>query len=194
MDGTIPGPQRRVQRRPVIANGVLGMLIFITAEIMFFAGMLSAFTIVRASSMPLMWPPAGQPRLPAAATAFNTAALMLSGVALFLAHRAFAKSKGGVGLLAASLALGVTFVGLQGREWVALLGQGLTLTSSNIGAFFYLIVGIHGIHALIAIALMGWAMVKLRAGKLEANSFYVVQAFWYFVVGLWPVIYARVYF
>jgi heme/copper-type cytochrome/quinol oxidase subunit 3 len=170
------------------------MLIFITAEVMFFAGLLSAFTIVRASSMPLMWPPAGQPRLPAASTAFNTAALMLSGLALFLAHRAYRKSQGGAGLLAASFALGATFVGLQGREWVALLGQGLTLTSSNIGAFFYVIVGLHGIHALIALALLAWSMLRLRTGKLEANSFYVVQAFWYFVVGLWPIIYARVYF
>src|SRR3954466_4430297 len=123
MDGTLPDPARRVQRRPVIASGVLGMLIFITAEIMFFAGMLSAFTIVRASSMPLMWPPAGQPRLPAEATAINTFALMLSAGALFLAQRAYRKSQsqGGAGFLAAALALGTTFVALQGREWVALL-------------------------------------------------------------------------
>ena len=200
MDGTIPGPlpgpgpARRVQRRPVVPNGVLGMLIFITAEIMFFAGTMSAFTIVRASSMPLMWPPAGQPRLPAEATAFNTAALMLSGIALFLASRAFNKSKGGAGLIAAALALGATFVGLQGREWAVLLGQGLTLTSSNLGAFFYLIVGMHALHAVIALGMLAWALFKLRAGTMQPNAFYVVQAFWYFVVGLWPVIYARVYF
>ncbi len=194
MDGSIPGPGRRVGRRPVVPSGVLGMLIFVTAEIMLFAGTLSAFTIVRASSMPLMWPPAGQPRLPAAATAFNTAALMLSALALFLAHRAFSKSKGGAGMLAASLALGATFVGLQGREWVQLLAQGLTMTSSNIGAFFYLIVGIHGLHAVIALGLLAWSWLKLRAGTLQPSAFNVVQTFWYFVVGLWPVIYARVYF
>lgn len=194
MDGTLREPAPRLQRRPVIASGVLGMLIFITAEVMFFAGMLSAFTIVRASSLPLMWPPAGQPRLPAASTALNTAVLMLSGVALFFAHRAYSKSKGGAGLLAASLALGATFVGLQGREWLALLGQGLTMTSSNLGAFFYLIVGLHALHALLALGLLAAALLKLRAGTLKPNTFYTVQAFWYFVVGLWPVIYARVYF
>src|SRR5688572_31524505 len=36
-----------------------------------------------------------------------------------------------------SLILGATFVALQGAEWVALLAQGLTLTSSSHGAFFY---------------------------------------------------------
>lgn len=170
------------------------MLIFATAEIMFFAGMMSAFTIVRASSMPLMWPPLGQPRLPASTTALNTFALLLSGLALFFAHRAYQKSRGGVAPLTVALALGVTFVGLQGSEWVALLRQGLTLTSSNLGGFFYLIVGTHAAHALVAIVLLGWAMFKLRAGKLQPNAFYTVQTFWYFVVGMWPVIYARVYF
>jgi cytochrome c oxidase subunit 3 len=195
MDGTIPSePSRYVRRAPILPNGVMGMLIFITAEIMFFAGMLSAFTIVRASNIPASWPPPGQPTLPASATALNTAALLLSGVALFFAHRAFQKSKGGVVPLAISLALGVTFVGLQGMEWVTLLGQGLTMTSSTLGSFFYLVIGTHAAHALVAISLLAYALIKLRAGKLQPNVFYTTQAFWYFVVGMWPVIYVRVYF
>lgn len=194
MEGAIPQPPPYQRRQPILPNGVMGMLIFTTAEIMFFAGMLSAFTIVRASSLPLMWPPLGQPRLPASATALNTVALLLSGVALFFAHRAFQQKKSALAPLAISLALGVAFVGLQGSEWVALLKQGLTMTSSNMGSFFYLIVGIHGAHALIAICLLAWSLIMLRAGKLKPNTFYTVQTFWYFVVGMWPVIYARVYF
>ena len=194
MDGTVSGPGRRIQRRPVVPNGVLGMLIFITAEIMFFAGMLSAFTIVRASNIPMSWPPPGQPTLPASATALNTAALMLSGVALFFAHRSFQKSKGGALPLSLALGLGLTFVVLQGMEWVTLLGKGLTMTSSTLGSFFYLVIGTHGIHAVVAICLLGYSLIKLRAGTLKPTVFYTTQAFWYFVVGLWPVIYARVYF
>ncbi len=197
MDGTIPAePARYVRRAQVLPNGVLGMLIFITAEVMFFAGLLSAFTIVRASNMPVSWPPPGQPMLPASATAINTGALLLSGVALFFAHRAFQKDKqrGGLVPMAISLALGVTFVGLQGLEWVSLLGQGLTMTSSTLGSFFYLIIGVHGVHAVAAIGFLAFALLKLRAGKLQPNTFYTTQAFWYFVVGMWPVIYARVYF
>ena len=195
MDGTLREPERRVTRKPVVPNGVLGIMIFMTSEVMFFAGMMSAFTIVRASSMPLMWPPMGQPTLPASATALNTVALILSGVALFFAHRAFQKNnKMGMAPLAISVALGLAFVLLQGREWVALLKQGLTMLSSNMGAFFYLIVGVHAAHAVVAIALLVWALIKLRAGTLKPNAFYTVQTFWYFVVGMWPVIYARVYF
>jgi heme/copper-type cytochrome/quinol oxidase subunit 3 len=38
------------RRNPVVPNGVLGMLIFVVAEVMLFAGLTSAFTIIRASA------------------------------------------------------------------------------------------------------------------------------------------------
>ena len=45
------------------------------------------------------------------------------------------------GPMFASLALGAFFVIFQGYEWVRLIGQGFTLTSSSLGSFFYLIAG-----------------------------------------------------
>ena len=47
--------------------------------------------------------------------------------------------------------LGAFFVLFQGVEWVALLREGLTLTSSTHGAFFYLIIGTHALHAVVAL-------------------------------------------
>ena len=44
------------------------------------------------------------------------------------------------------------FVVFQGFEWVRLIGEGLTMTSGTLGAFFYLIVGMHALHAFAAIA------------------------------------------
>ncbi|HTC20125.1 MAG TPA: hypothetical protein VK859_04705, partial [bacterium] len=60
MPGPVTGPgasmagsaaNRRIQ------PAKLGILLFITAEIMFFAGMISAFAVFRFS--PVQWPPAG---------------------------------------------------------------------------------------------------------------------------------------
>ena len=79
------------------------------------------------------------------------------------------------------------------REWVALLRQGLTLTSSPYGAFFYVIVGSHALHAVAAILAMAWAWRRLKAGQLTAAQFGAVEVFWYFVVLVWPVLYLRVY-
>lgn len=168
------------------------MLIFVLAEIMLFAGFVSAFTIMRGSAV--LWPPPSQPRLPIAETAFNTALLLASAVALGVAHRAFRSSppRARTPLLLA-IALGGAFVLLQGREWVSLLAQGLTLQSSALGSFFYLIVGFHGLHALVAVGVLAWLWRKLARASISAGQLVAAEIFWYFVVGVWPVLYWRVY-
>ncbi len=188
-------PRPEPVRRPkLVADGVMGMLLFVFAEIMMFAGLISAHTIVRSQVAGEMWPPYGQPRLPVQETAVNTAALLVSGIVLVLAHLAFRKeaARARVPMLIALL-LGLFFVGSQGAEWVALLGEGLTIKSSTYGAFFYLIVGAHGVHAVAAILALGWACYELDKGRLTATRLATVSVFWYFVVLLWPVLYLKVY-
>ena len=178
---------------PLVSNAVLGMLIFIFTEVMLFAGLISAYSIARASSV-VGWPPPGQPRLPFEETAVNTAALLLSGVAVFVAQRSFRRDRGrAFAPLAAAFALGAFFVFFQGVEWVRLIGEGLTLTSSTHGAFFYLIVGLHALHALAALTALGWALLRLRRSVLPPSVLAATAVFWYFVVGVWPIIYLRVY-
>jgi heme/copper-type cytochrome/quinol oxidase subunit 3 len=169
------------------------MLLFVMAEAMLFAGLISGFSITKASAM--TWPPPDQPRLPLEATAFNTAALLASGVCLFFAHRAF-HSGNRAGMrrpLLWALGLGAFFVLFQGTEWVRLIGAGLTLTSSSLGSFFYLIVGMHGLHALGAIGLLGYSVLSLRRGWLTDSLFGAAEVLWFFVVGVWPILYVVVY-
>lgn len=181
----------------LVENGTFGMALFVFAELMMFSGFISAHIISRRSALPGTWPPADQPRLPVESTAFNTVALLLSGVLLFLAQRAHRRGEAGSAaagrLFGGSILLGGLFVVLQGAEWVRLLAQGLTLSSSLVGSFFYLIVGAHALHAVGALALMisTWAM--LRAGRMSDSRFGATQVFWYFVVLLWPVLYWKVY-
>lgn len=184
-----PGP-----RRQIIPSGVAGMFLFVFSESMLFAGLISAHTVVRAQAAAQAWPPPGQPRLPLAETAINTGALLLSGVILILAHAWFKKEPGrAVAPFAISILLGAFFVVFQGMEWVALIGEGLTLSSSVYGSFFYVIVGAHAIHAAGALAGMVWAWVRLQRGRLSASEFQTVQVFWYFVVLVWPVLYLKIY-
>jgi heme/copper-type cytochrome/quinol oxidase subunit 3 len=170
------------------------MGIFIFTEIMLFAGFISAFVIVKARAAGGVWPPLGQPRLPVEETAINTTALILSAIVLLLAGRMFRKNPASAKLpLLGAMGLGLFFVIGQGMEWAALLSDGLTLTSSAHGAFFYTIVGFHGLHAVVAIGMLVWAFVKLVQEKLTITALWTCQTFWYFVVGLWPVIYWKVY-
>ena len=184
----------RVRRAPLVANGVLGMLVFIFTEIMFFAGLISAHAIVRSQAAGQMWPPYGQPRLPVEQTAVNTAALLVSGIVLFLAWLAFRREQSSARIpLLLSIVLGTIFVFFQGLEWMALLGEGLTIQSSSYGGFFYLIVGTHALHAVAALAALMWAWARLDKGRLSADQLATVAAFWYFVVLVWPFLYWKVY-
>ena len=170
------------------------MVVFILTEIMFFAGLISAFMIVKAGAPGGVWPPLGQPRLPVVETAFNTGALLLSGVLLFVASRRFNQDPlRAKGAMLASILLGMFFVGFQGVEWASLLGVGLTMRSSTHGSFFYLIVGSHALHAIIAICFLLGQYLQLLRGKLHRDALSTAAVFWYFVVLLWPFLYLTVY-
>ena len=180
------------ERQQLIPDAVLGMLLFILIEVMLFAGMISAFAIIK--SLAPVWPPLDQPRLPAGETAFNTVALLASGVFLYRARIVFERDRASaLRPLGIALGLGAFFVLFQGAEWVALVRQGLTLTSSSLGSFFYLIVGTHALHAVAAIVLLGRIWLRLRRGWLTSAQLATAEVFWYFVVGVWPVLYLVVY-
>lgn len=177
-----------------VSNPVLGMMIFVGAEIMFFAALISALTITRSMAPGGVWPPPGQPRLPVDRTAFNTAILFLSGYFLWLGSRSLQPARTrALRFLAAAIVSGIAFVSLQGVEWVALLREGLTMQSSSHGAFFYLIVGAHALHAVAAIVALTWVFLRMCRGHAMTGAFAATRVFWYFVVFLWPIIYLRVY-
>lgn len=187
-----PRPQKAAK---LVSDSVMGMILFVFVEIMLFAGFISAFAVVKARAPGSVWPPPNQPRLPFERTAINTAALILSGIVLFLAHRQYQRGNRRVGgaLLAATV-LGAAFVALQGVEWAALLAEGLTLTSSTYGSLFYTIIGAHALHAVVAVFALAWAVHRLRRGQLPRATLSSVALFWYFVVLVWPFLYFLVYF
>jgi len=176
----------------ILPSGVLGMLIFVFTELMFFSGLLSAFTIIKSAAV--VWPPPGQPRLPFEQTAFNTMLLLASGAMLLLTRRIFERNRAKARVpMAVAMGLGAAFVALQGAEWVALLRQGLTLTSSSLGSFFFLIIGLHALHVVIALGILAYAWLRLQRGWLASSQLATAEVFWYFVVGIWPVLYLVVY-
>lgn len=191
---TYPMEQRPTKREPAIPSGVLGMLIFIFTEIMFFSGLISAHTIVKSQAAGQMWPPYGQPRLPVEQTALNSLALLVSGAVMVLAWFAYRREPSAARIpLLLAMILGGIFVGFQGMEWIALLAEGLTLQSSAYGGFFYLIVGSHALHAVGALGGLIWAFDRLDKGVLESTQLATVSLFWYFVVLVWPILYWTVY-
>lgn len=182
-------------RRKLVEDSVLGMALFLMAEAMMFAGLISAFQIVKNGVSGGLWPPPGQPRLPVWETAINTSALLASGIVLYLAVKVF-REQGAMAAkrkLLIAIVLGGFFVLVQGAEWGMLLGQGLTMQSSQMGGFFYLMVGIHALHAIAALYGLIFAYRRLGEAKLTGEVLAAVALFWYFVVGVWPVLYWQIY-
>ncbi|HJM62724.1 MAG: cytochrome c oxidase subunit 3 [Roseibacillus sp.] len=188
-------PGDRSARPSLLPTAVTGMLIFLTAEVMFFAALISAYLIVSSGSSD--WPPPDQPRLPALSTAFNTLALLLSGGMIFHANLTYARSSGSsrrtTRLLLTAILLGSFFVLFQGFEWVRLIKFGLTMKSSTYGSFFYLIIGTHALHAVAALVVLVLVYRNLKRKTLAPENFWAAQVFWYFVVGIWPILYILVY-
>lgn len=179
-----------------IFPAVVGVLVLIASETMLFAGLLSAYVILRAGA--LAWPPAGQPWLPAGVTAVNSLFLFGSGYTMYRAvsETRFGARSGALPWLVATMALGLTFLAVQGTEWVHLVRFGLTLRSSLYGALFYTLVGAHGLHvvaAVIALLVVSYRLAMPKKRVLNHAGVVPLSLYWWFVVALWPVIYVTVY-
>jgi cytochrome c oxidase subunit III len=134
--------------------------------------------------------------LPVAMTGFNTLVLFASGVMLWYCGR-LVQDKDPHGkartVLALAMGLGAFFVMVQGYEWIQLISYGLTMRSSIFGACFFLLVGSHALHALAGILAMVYLFAK-SSSTLRLADCRAVQVFWFFVVGIWPLLYYLVYF
>lgn len=178
-----------------ISNRVLGMIFILATEAMFFAGLISAFVVNQAGNA---WPPINQPRLPVEVTGINTVILLLSAVTLFMARRSASEgaNKRSYAFLVATLLFGAMFLVIQGSEWIKLIEFGLTSSSSLYGAFFYTIIGIHGLHVLIGMLILVYlyrSLKKLGEVQDQLDNFTFYGMYWYFVVGIWPLLYYLVY-
>lgn len=177
------------------ADPTLGVLIFVGSEVMLFAGLLSAFLVSRAS-VPF-WPPPSQPRLPLLITGFNTGLLVLSGLTMWRVVHLLSRhdKRRAMRWMEATIALGTVFLVIQGSEWARLIGFGLTMTSSLYGGMFYLIVGAHALHLVVAVGVLLFVAARVWRGRYDTDLRGVIacSVYWSFVVTLWPVIYALVY-
>jgi heme/copper-type cytochrome/quinol oxidase subunit 3 len=182
--------------KPPVGNAYLAMMLFIGADVMFFAGLIGAFVVFRFGAGD--WPPLNQPRLPVEVTGVNTVILLASGYTMlrtWLRLRNWNRQHILNGLTVTAT-LGAIFLFVQGNEWVKLLGYGLTLSSGVYGAIFYTLIGCHALHVLGAVTWLTVVLIKLKKGSFSAKRHVGIKLagmYWFLVVGLWPILYALVY-
>lgn len=176
-----------------IGPSVLGMILFIASEIMFFGTLFAAYLSVRAAQS--TWPPAGTPIPSPGLPLILTAILLASSVTQ---HRA-AKSAGPDGArrwTGLTIVLAVAFLAGQGWEWSRLAGEGLAMDSGPFGMVFYLLTGAHGLHVIGGLMMLIAMWFRLAAGSLDRSRSQGLEAvtyYWHFVDAIWLAVLVVVY-
>jgi cytochrome c oxidase subunit 3 len=153
-----------------VGNGQLVLWWFLATVTMLFAAFASAFLVRRASGG---WQPVQLPGL----VWINVIVLAVSSGTMALARRHHARSRA---WLWTTAALGVVFVAGQVEVWRQLGARGLLLPTSPYSSFFYILSGLHGLHLLGGLVLLGAALRRGRPATVECAATY-----WHFLGGLW---------
>jgi heme/copper-type cytochrome/quinol oxidase subunit 3 len=186
-DDRDPSPRRGLENAP------LATMFLIAGEVMFFAGLISAYLVLRMGAA--QWPPPLQPRLPLLVTGLNTLVLLGSSLAMVRTQGDRVRARVVRGLTVTA-ALGIVFLTVQGYEWVRLVSYGLTMTSGAYGATFYTLIGVHALHVVGALVWLAIVRAGVGRGRFLEPSAAALRAcamYWHFVVALWPVLYVTVY-
>jgi cytochrome c oxidase subunit 3 len=166
-----------------ISKGQLGVWILLTAVIMLFAGLSSAYIVLRGVpawqniQLPwLLWP--------------NTAVLLLSSLALDISRRAVRRNdlQSMKHWLTLACVLGLMFLLGQLTAWRQLRNAGVYLPSTLQSSFFYILTGLHAVHLLGGVLALVYLLSRAFKHHLTAFNYEPLKLcalYWHVMDGLW---------
>jgi cytochrome c oxidase subunit 3 len=186
-----------------ISNPILGMILFICSEIMFFSGLFAAYFSVRASTVP--WPPivADDPHL---TERFNlhsepwfalglTVILVISSVTCQLGVWAIRRDDrtGFIRAFGVTLVLGIVFLLGQIYDYSTI---GFGVSDTPFGTTFYTLTGFHGAHVFGGAIMLSVILYRGLAGQFSSRHHDAVEAtslYWHFVDVVWIALFSTLY-
>jgi cytochrome c oxidase subunit 3 len=129
----------------------------------------------------------------------NTALLLSSGVTLTIAHHALRANHRAqaIRFMWLTVALGLTFLGVQGYEYYHLYTDlNLKLSSGAYGSTFFMLTGFHGLHVFIGMLMLLFITLRLRSGHFTPERHFGFEGaawYWHFVDVVWLGLYFLVY-
>jgi heme/copper-type cytochrome/quinol oxidase subunit 3 len=174
-------------------NRKLGMWLFLVTEVMLFSALIGAMMQMKARS-----PATANDILNVPLTAVNTFVLIVSSTTVVLALEAIMKGdkRKLKWLLAATLALGSIFLGVQVYEYTQLLHEDFTPWGSLFGAGFYTVTGFHGFHVFIGICLCATLLFRAVKERFSPDNYMPIEIFglyWHFVDIVWIILFTIIY-
>jgi cytochrome c oxidase subunit III len=179
-----------------ISSSLLGMVLFIASEVMFFGGLFGAYFTIRSAAT--QWPPEGTPHLETWYAAVLTAVLVSSSVTMQFGVWAIRRNDARrlILWLAVSLLLGLIFLLGQANEYRTLIEEGMTLSSGVFGSTFYTLTGFHGAHVAGGAVFILIVLLRARSGQFTARYHDTVEMasyYWHFVDVVWIGLFSTIY-
>ena len=145
-----------------------------------------------------------QPILNIPVTSASTFVLLMSSLAMVLAHDAVVNSENPnrKSWQSSKLWLGVTalfgaiFLGFQAYEFTSFINEGLTIRTNLFGSSFFTLTGFHGAHVTAGVLwLLSLLAIDFKRGLKPHDALAVDLAalYWHFVDVVWIVIFTLVY-
>ena len=175
--------------------GWYGMVFFLASEAFFFANLIAAYLYLRVEhgssytekellNIPLV--------------IVNTVILVSSSFVLTWAVGGLKRGNNrrlaiGIGLTAL---MGLIFLSVQAYEYMALVNEGLTVSSSIFGSAFFTLTGFHFAHVSFGVLLLTVGLFRSLRGHFTEERHFGLTAtemYWHFVDVVWVVLFLTVY-
>ncbi len=175
-----------------IPTGKLAVWWVIASEIVIFGGLLVSYLLLRVR----YWDEWGE----AAAHTnvwcglINTIVLLTSSLFIVLAHHAAEHNdtKKAFRYIWYTIAGGAIFLCVKGWEWNNEISHGYTITANTFWSFYYVACGLHGLHVIGGMVIMGIISFQARAGK-ELHRVELIGIYWHFVDVVWIFLFPLMY-
>jgi cytochrome c oxidase subunit 3 len=175
-------------------TALVGMLLFIASEVMFFGGLFATYFNARATAPGTWGPPEGS-HLDIALAGALTAILVSSSFTMQFG--VWAVRRGDVGKLrmwtGITLVLGVLFLMGQLYDYSVL---GFGIADGVFGTTFYTLTGFHGAHVFGGVVGLTIVLARALRGQFSARNHVAVEAvsmYWHFVDVVWIGVFSTIY-
>ena len=180
--------------RPNIVS--VGTIIWLSSELMFFAGLFAMYFTVRAAH-PGDWPmEPTELNVPYAlvVTIFLVSSSVTCQIGVFKAEAGDVYGLRRWFLF--TFVLGLIFVLGQANEYHNLVNEGTTLSATGYGSVFYITTGFHGLHVIGGLLAFIFVLARSTMGRFtpaQATAAIVVSYYWHFVDIVWVALFSMIY-
>lgn len=178
--------------RPGLSRLLLGTMLFLASEMLFFGGLFAAYFTLRAQTSP--WPPRAVD-LDVGLSAIGTTVLLVSSATLQLGVKA-AEAGSIIGLrrwTVATLGLGIAFLGLQALDYSQL---SFGIESHAYGTLYVAMTSLHGLHVVAGVVLMMLVLVRATLGAFregDLDGLHATAYYWHFVDVVWVALFSTLF-